>query len=100
MRMLHPAIRVVTAGRTREKGLEMTHRARPIATSQQQERQAVVRAGEMRRELQRATIRPDRILEPAGSRIRDCEILKNVRIVRLIAQGESVRGERRVKISQ
>src|SRR5512143_1895196 len=51
-----PALGLETRRRLGEKGLEMFFRLGAIAALEQQEGQAVVRAGQMRRELERTAV--------------------------------------------
>src|SRR5690348_5622676 len=66
--MTHPSLRLGARRRLRKERLEMLFRARPIAPLEQQKGEPVVRARELGRDLQRATIASHRIVETPGLR--------------------------------
>src|SRR5690348_3415247 len=96
--VLNPSLRLRAGRRLRKKCLEMLLCTRAIAALEQQEREAVMRAGELRRELERASITADRVVQPTGLGERDGHVLQYFRIVRSVAQRQSVRRERGVVI--
>jgi len=69
-----------------------------VAALQEQKREAVVCTGERAVELQRAPIVTNRFVEAARLGERDRHVLEDARVVRVIAQRQSVRRQRRVII--
>lgn len=82
-----------------EEGLQVLCGAVRIPALQQQKREAVMRAGERAVELERAPVVADRFIVATRLRERDRHILENARIVRVVAQRQTVRRQRRVIIS-
>ena len=98
-RMRHPPLRFRATRRMREERGEMLFRARRIAALEQQKREPVVRAAQLRIEIERAPVTAQRILETPRLRKRDRHVLEDARIARPVAQGETVRGERGIVIA-
>src|SRR5204862_4680433 len=98
-RVLDPLLRVWSARRVREEGLQVLRRPVGIAALQQQKRQAVVRAGERAVELERAAVMPNRFVVAARLGERDRHVLENACVVGVIAQRQAVRRERRIVIA-
>src|SRR6185437_13518159 len=96
--MTNPAFGFGACGWLGEKRLEVLFRAGAIASFQQQERQSVVRSGQMWRDLEGVAIAPHRLLGPVRLREGDRHVLEDLRVVRTIAQRESVRRQCGVKI--
>jgi len=91
----HPALGFCAWRRwVHEKGLKMEYRVRCIAAAEQQESQAIVRAGELWLDVQSATVTPYRFGLSSGARIRDRHVLENAVIGRLVAERELVRRQR------
>ena len=65
-----------------------------VATLEEQEREAVVRAGEFRRDFEGTAIVPDRFFPAAGPRQRDRDVLQNLDVRRLVAQRELIGRDR------
>src|SRR5687768_15926854 len=97
--MTHPSIRLGALRWVREKGVQVALRSRGISAFEQQVGEAVVRTGELRVELQGAAIRAYCVVQLARLGEGDRHVLQNARIVRLIAQGEPVRGQRRIEVT-
>ena len=76
----------------------MTHRARAIAPLQEEERQTVMRANLIRRDIEGTFVRADRVLLSARAAISDGDILQNLWIVRMVAEREAVRRQGRVEV--
>ena len=72
-----------------QERLEMLFRARPVAALEQQEREPVVRARQVRRDLERVPIVPDRLFRTIRLRERDRHVLEDLRVVRPVAQREA-----------
>src|SRR5262245_51265000 len=73
--------------------------ARMIAALQEQEGEAVIRAREVRLDLERVSVIPNRLFGPMCLRERDRHVLQNLRVVRTVAKRELVRSQGRVEIS-
>src|SRR5688500_14592080 len=69
----------------------MSLRTDGVTTLEQQEGQAVVRARELRVELERATVATDRVVHLGRLRERDRHVLEDARIVRMVAKRQPVR---------
>ena len=77
----------------------MLFRAGAVAALEQEKREAVVRAGQIRRDLERAAIAANRLFRPIRLRERDRHVLEDLRVVRPVAQREPVRRQRRVVVA-
>jgi len=77
----------------------MSLRATKVSAFEQQIRQPVMRARQLRIELQRTPVRTNRVVELSRFGERDGHVLKNARIVGLIAKRQTVRGKRRIEIA-
>src|SRR5687767_8510100 len=98
-RMPHPSVGFDALRRLVQEELEVLLRAFQIAALEEKKGKPVVRAREPGLEIERAAVTAHRFVEPSGLRERDRHVLEDLRIVRLIAEGETVRGQGRVIIA-
>src|SRR5688572_6689725 len=97
--MPDPPVGLGALRRLVEEALEVFPGADGVAPLQQEEGEAVVRAGEARLEIQRAPIATDGLVEPSGLRERDRHVLEHLGIVGLVAQREAIRRQRGVVVA-
>src|SRR5690606_26985703 len=69
-------------------------RVRLIVLLQEKEGQSVVCTGQRGLQLERAAVAADRLVQLTGTRVGDRRVLEHALIVRLVAQGEPVGGQR------
>src|SRR2546422_10313623 len=84
-RVLDPFLRVRPLGRMGEEGAQVLRRAVGVAALEEQEREAVVRAGQIPIELERAAIVPDRLVEAPQIGEGDRHVLENAGIGGMVA---------------
>ena len=99
LRVPHPAFHFGGRRGLREEGFQMRHRAREVLALEQQKREPVMRPGELRRDVERTSIRTNGLLEPSGLGVGDRDILQDSGIVGMVAQRETIRGQRGVEIA-
>src|SRR2546423_5222709 len=98
-RVPNPTIRVGARGWCLEESLEMRRRLRVVSTLEVQEGEPVVRARQLGVELERSPIRSDRLVQSPRTREGDRHVLENARIIGMIAQRQTIRGEGRIEIA-
>src|SRR5205085_12001195 len=96
--VLDPFLRVWTARRMRQERFQVLGGAVKVAALQQEKREAVVRAGERRVELERAAVMTDRFVVAARLGERDRHVLENARVVGKIAQCQAIGRQGRIII--
>src|SRR5438034_9388439 len=82
-----------------EEGAQVLRRAVGVAALEEQEREAVVRAGQIPIELERAAIVPDRLVEAPRLGEGDRHVLENAGIGGMVAQRQPIRGQRGLVIA-
>src|SRR5438034_9243026 len=82
-----------------EEGAQVLRRAVGVAALEEQEREAVVRAGQIPIELERAVIVPDRLVEAPRLGEGDRHVLENAGIGGMVAQRQPIRGQRGLVIA-
>src|SRR6185312_11758524 len=97
--MLDPPFRFDRGRRMLQKGRQVALGALAVAALEQQIRQAIVRAAQLRVDFECPAIAADGVVQSSGSRIRDRHVLEDALIVGLIAQCEPVRRERGVVVT-
>src|SRR5690242_1365310 len=97
--MTHPSLRLGAGWRLREECLEMFLRTDAIVPLEQEKGEPIVRARELRRDLQGPAIASHGIVETACLRERDRHVLQDLWIVRPIPQREPIRRQRRVVVA-
>src|SRR5262245_48499890 len=96
--VFHPAFRFGFRGRLGKKRLEMAFGGSAVAAFEQQERKSVVRSREIRIDVERVSIMPDRFLGPMRLCEGDRHVLQDLGVVRAVTERELVRCEGRVEI--
>src|SRR5262245_59451054 len=95
----HPTFGFGSRGRLGKKGFEVAFGGSAVAAFEQQERKAVVRSREIRIDVERVTIIPDRFLGAMRFGEGDRHVLQDLGVVRAVTERELVRCQGRVEIS-
>src|SRR5690242_4246546 len=74
-------------------------RASPVIALEKKKREPVVRAREIGCKLERTAVAANGVIQSRRLRVRDRHVLEDARIVGPVAQGESIRGQRRIVVA-